>query len=70
MEKGRGTIGLVAGGLEDMRNLPGLGMMVPFGRFFNNTIAFMGKNAPGVNLILKGAGFFDNMREQKLYLEV
>lgn len=59
--KGRGTIGMVAGGLEDMRNLPGLGMMVPFGRFFNNTIAFMGKNAPGVNLILKGAGFFDDM---------
>jgi hypothetical protein len=54
-------IGLVAGMLEDARNVPGLGMAVPFGRFFNNTIGFLGKNTPGVNIILKRAGFYDNM---------
>lgn len=59
--KGRGSIGKIAGLLEDARNFPILGMQIPFGRFFNNTVAFMGKNAPGVNLALKGAGFFDDM---------
>lgn len=34
-------IGELAGFIEDARNIPGLGMLVPFGRFFNNTVAFM-----------------------------
>ena len=59
--KGRDTLGTLAGYLEDARNLPGIGMMVPFGRFFNNTIAFLGKNTPGVNMALRLSGKFDNM---------
>lgn len=37
--KGRGFLGEVAGMIEDARNLPGIGLLVPFGRFFNNTVA-------------------------------
>jgi hypothetical protein len=44
--KGSGVLGEVAGVIEDARNIPGLGMMVPFGRFFNNTIDFAAKNTP------------------------
>ena len=34
------TVGTFAGFIEDARKVPGLGLLVPFGRFFNNTIAF------------------------------
>ena len=34
------TIGEIAGLIENARNIPGLGLLVPFGRFFNNTVAF------------------------------
>jgi hypothetical protein len=51
--KGRGLLGEAAGFIEDVRNVPGLGMLIPFGRFFNNTIAFMADNS-GASLILKG----------------
>ena len=44
--KGSGPLGEVAAVIEDARNIPGLGMMVPFGRFFNNTIDFASKNSP------------------------
>ena len=54
-------IGKLAGYLEDARNMPGLGMMVPFGRFFNNTLGFLGKNTTGVNVVLKMAGKYENM---------
>lgn len=37
--KGKDFIGEVAGIIEDARNLPGIGLLVPFGRFFNNTVA-------------------------------
>jgi len=43
-------LGELAGFIEDARNLPGIGMLVPFGRFFNNTIAFMADNS-GLSLI-------------------
>ena len=33
-------LGQIAGVIEDARNLPGIGLLVPFGRFFNNTVAF------------------------------
>lgn len=33
-------IGEIAAVIEDARNLPGVGLLVPFGRFFNNTVAF------------------------------
>jgi hypothetical protein len=53
--KGSGVLGEVAGVIEDARNIPGLGMMVPFGRFFNNTIDFASKNSP-VGIAAKMAG--------------
>lgn len=34
-------LGEVAGFIEDARSIPGIGMLMPFGRFFNNTVAFM-----------------------------
>jgi len=37
--KGTDFLGEVAGVIEDARNLPGIGLLVPFGRFFNNTVA-------------------------------
>ncbi len=37
--KGKDFLGEVAGIIEDARNLPGIGLLVPFGRFFNNTVA-------------------------------
>ena len=37
--KGQDFIGEVAGIIEDARNLPGIGLLIPFGRFFNNTVA-------------------------------
>lgn len=51
--KGSGVLGEVAGVIEDARSIPGLGMMVPFGRFFNNTIDFASKNSP-IGLVAKG----------------
>ena len=38
--KDKTVIGEIAGVVENARNIPGLGLLVPFGRFFNNTIAF------------------------------
>ena len=38
--KGSGSLGQIAGFIEDARNIPGVGLMVPFGRFFNNTVDF------------------------------
>lgn len=49
------TLGELAGFIEDARNIPGLGMLVPFGRFFNNTIAFMADNS-GISLTLRTMG--------------
>ena len=37
--KGKGLLGEVAGAIEDARNIPGIGLLIPFGRFFNNTMA-------------------------------
>ena len=54
--KGKGAIGEIAGFIEDARNLPGIGMLVPFGRFFNNTVDFAAKNTPGLNVGLKYLG--------------
>lgn len=51
--KDNSKLGTVAGMIEDARNIPGLGFMVPFGRFFNNTIDFGIKNTPGLNWAVK-----------------
>ena len=37
----RGTVESVAKVIEDARKMPVIGAMIPFGQFFNNTIAFM-----------------------------
>ena len=37
----KGTLGQLAAFIEDARNIPGVGLLVPFGRFFNNTVALM-----------------------------
>lgn len=33
------SLGQIAGMIEDARKIPGIGMLVPFGKFFNNTVA-------------------------------
>lgn len=50
--KSRTPIGEIAGVIEDARSLPGIGLLIPFGRFFNNTVAFTGRNAPGLNIVM------------------
>lgn len=35
-----GGLGMVAKVIEDMGNIPILGTLFPFGKFFNNTVAF------------------------------
>ena len=47
------VLGGVAGVIENMRKLPGVGTMIPFGKFFNNTIAFTARNTPGLNMVAK-----------------
>ena len=44
--KGPGVLGQLAGILEDARNIPGIGLLVPFGRFFNATIDFAIQASP------------------------
>ena len=64
--KGRTVLGEVAGVIEDARNIPGIGMMVPFGRFFNNTVAFTARNTPVINNLAKLSGKFDNATHGEL----
>lgn len=47
------TLGKVAGIIEESRNVPIIGALVPFGQFFNNTLAFMA-NHTGAALAYKG----------------
>ena len=54
--KGNGLPGQLAGIMEDARNIPGVGMMVPFGKFFNNTVHFTARNTPGLNQLIKLLG--------------
>ena len=54
--KNRGTtLGEIAGVVEDARNIGGVGLLVPFGRFFNNTVAFM-TDVTGLSLLAKLTG--------------
>ncbi len=66
--KKSGLIGEVAGAIEDARNMPGLGMMVPFGRFFNNTIDFTVKNTPVLGNVLKLAGKYPDKTHGELII--
>ena len=54
--KGKGPIGEVAAVIEDARNIPGIGLLVPFGRFFNNTIAFVAENTAVLPILAKTMG--------------
>ena len=54
--KGRTAVGELAGFVEDARNIPGLGLMVPFGKFFNNTVDFTIRNTPVLNQVIKYTG--------------
>jgi hypothetical protein len=37
--KSSSSLGQVAGLIEDARKIPGIGLLIPFGKFFNNTVA-------------------------------
>jgi len=54
--KGKGSIGEIAAVIEDARNIPGVGLLVPFGRFFNNTIAFVAENTAVLPILAKTMG--------------
>jgi hypothetical protein len=60
--KGKGFLGEVAGMIEDARNLPGIGLLVPFGRFFNNTVAFAYQTTGFGPLIAKSVGLGDQSK--------
>lgn len=48
--KGTDVLGEVASSIEDIRKIPGLGLLLPFGRFFNNTVAVAAEmSLPGVS---------------------
>ena len=51
-KKDRSTIESAAKIVEDFRGIPGIGAMIPFGQFFNNTISFMADYSP-VSLIYR-----------------
>jgi hypothetical protein len=55
--KGTDTLGQLAGIIEDARNIPGVGMLVPFGRFFNATVDW-GMQASGVSIVGKSLGYY------------
>jgi len=46
-------VGMIADIIEEARNVAGLGLLVPFGRFFNNTVNFMVEMTGG-SLVTKG----------------
>lgn len=50
-----GAINFVANGLEEIRNAPVIGALIPFGQFFNNTISFMSDHV-GLSLALRPLG--------------
>ena len=57
--KSSGLIGEVAGIIEDARNIPGVGLLIPFGRFFNNTVDF-GLQATGFSIAGKAVGKYSD----------
>lgn len=50
-----GTLGEIADIVEKSRNIPVVGVMLPFGRFFNNTVAFM-SDYGGISLAMRTLG--------------
>ena len=58
------TIGELAGFVENFRNTPGVGLLAPFGRFFNNTVAFS-MDMTGISFIQKLASPASQTRSAK-----
>jgi len=52
-------LGRLAAFIEDFRNIPGLGLLIPFGRFFNNVLATT-MDMSGLSLVTKAAGYNPN----------
>ncbi len=63
--KSYADVGLTPKFLEEMRNIPGVGLLVPFGRFFNNTINFMVESSGGAMLLKKATGTAYKGKSQK-----
>jgi len=64
--KGSGLVGEVAAVIEDARNIPGVGLLIPFGRFFNNTVDF-GLQATGLSIAGKAAGKYSDKSYGELF---
>ena len=62
--RGEGALGQIAAAIEDARKIPGLGMLVPFGRFFNNTVAHS-MDATGLSLMAKAINPEKHARSKK-----
>ena len=58
------TIGELAGFVENFRNTPGVGLLAPFGRFFNNTVAFS-MDMTGISFLQKLASPTSHNKECK-----
>lgn len=61
------NLGQVAKLIEEARNIPGVGLLVPFGRFFNNTIAFS-MDVTGVSYGTKLLGFQKGRGSKELFV--
>lgn len=59
------SLGKIAGFIEDARNIPGIGLLVPFGRFFNNTVDF-GLQSSGLAIAGKMMRFYPNKTYEEL----
>lgn len=58
LTKGKGLLSKAASGIESISNHPVGGFIIPFGRFMNNTMAFMYRNSPLGYLPVMGPIFF------------
>lgn len=63
--KGTDVLGEVAGVIEDARNIPGVGLLVPFGRFFNSTVDF-GLQSSGLSVVGKAMGKYQDKTTPEL----
>ncbi len=46
-----GYLQKLANGIEEVRNVPGIGVLAPFGQFWNNSVAFMFDHS-GISLLI------------------
>ena len=63
--KGKSITGEIAGVIEDARNIPGIGLLIPFGRFFNNTVDFSIQATP-LSMAAKAMGKYSNKSYSEL----